>query len=75
MEDWVNAFKLVHEKDPYNHLRTIHNMLKFYDHSQPWVTHCSIQHQDIAQMTRWLKQYGKPVVIDFSRAQPKPPAF
>src|SRR5690606_13316316 len=36
----------------------------FYDHSKPWVTHCSIQHQDLSQATTWRKQYRKPVVVD-----------
>ena len=64
LADWDHYFQLVQQTDPYNHLRSVHNLLKFYDHTQPWVTHCSIQHHDIAQMTRWQRQYGKPVVVD-----------
>jgi hypothetical protein len=64
MDDWDSYFRLVQDADPYNHLRSIHNIMTFYDHGKPWVTHCSIQHHDIAQTTKWLRQYGKPVVID-----------
>ncbi len=64
MEDWDGYFKLVQEKDPSNHLRSVHNIMSFYDHTKPWVTHCSVQHADLTQMTKWLRQYSKPVVVD-----------
>jgi hypothetical protein len=64
MDDWDGYFQLVQERDPYNHLRSVHNIISFYDHTKPWVTHCSVQHGDLARMTSWLSQYGKPVVID-----------
>jgi hypothetical protein len=50
--------------DPYNHLRSIHNCLAFYDHTKPWVTHCSIQSSHLDRVPLWLKKYGKPVVVD-----------
>ncbi len=62
--DWDEYFQIIQAHDPYNHPRSIHNMLKFYDHTKPWVTHCSVQHADIAQMTNWLNRYGKPVIVD-----------
>ncbi len=64
MADWDHHFQLVQAADPYDHLRSIHQIVAMYDHSKPWVTHCSIQHQDLARMTQWLKQYGKPVAVD-----------
>ena len=64
MADWDDYFQLVQEADPYGHPRSIHQIVRMYDHTKPWVTHCSIQHQDVAQITNWLRQYGKPVVID-----------
>ena len=42
MTDWDNYFKFVQDQDPYNHLRSIHNCVTFYDHRKPWVTHCSV---------------------------------
>ena len=64
MEDWDHYFQLVQQADPYNHLRSIHNIKEFYDHSKPWVTHTSVQHHDVAKVAAWQKQYGRPVVVD-----------
>lgn len=67
-KDWERYASILCEKDPYNHLRSIHNCIHFYDHSRPWVTHCSIQRQDMhktAEFTAdWRKRYRKPVVLD-----------
>jgi hypothetical protein len=67
-EDWERYADIVTANDPNGHLLSIHNCREFYDHSRPWVTHCSIQRRDIyktAEMTtEWRAQYGKPVVID-----------
>jgi hypothetical protein len=64
MEDWDHYFQLVQSLDPYNHLRSIHNCFTWYDHTKPWVTHCSVQHASLGLMGKWLKQYNKPVVVD-----------
>jgi hypothetical protein len=63
-QDWDSYFLLLQQEDPYGHLRSIHNIIDFYDHSKSWVTHCSIQHNDLTQTTKWLREYGKPVVVD-----------
>lgn len=67
-EDWERFAAILCEQDPYNHLRSIHNCFAFYDHTRPWITHCSIQRQDIyktAEFTNeWRETYKKPVVID-----------
>ena len=56
------------KKDPYNHLRSIHNCIAFYDHSRPWITHCSLQRQDLYRHVEYTEdyrvRYGKPVVWD-----------
>jgi hypothetical protein len=62
--DWDRFFKLVQRHDPYQHLRSVHNCRPFYDHGKPWVTHCSVQHHDLARVETWIEQYGKPVVVD-----------
>ncbi len=64
MADWDHYFKLVQAEDPYDHLRSVHNCFGFYDHRKPWVTHCSIQNSNLAEVRNWLNLYGKPVVID-----------
>lgn len=67
-DDWNYYADVIIKNDPYGHLRSIHNCMGFFDHSAAWVTHCSIQRQDIyktAEFTdEWRKQYGKPVVLD-----------
>ena len=60
--------KIICEKDPYHHLRSIHNCLVFYDYNRPWITHCSIQRQDLYKsselVNEWREKYQKPVVLD-----------
>lgn len=63
-EEWDHYLQLVRETDPYDHLCSIHNLGKFYDHNKPWVTHCSLQHSNMGKVSEWLERYNKPVVID-----------
>lgn len=67
-EDWEQIADWIVKKDPYGHLRSIHNCRKLYDFSREWVTHCSIQRQcgdkELDFIPQWLSQYRKPVVID-----------
>ncbi|MFE4544321.1 DUF5605 domain-containing protein [Arthrobacter sp. NPDC056727] len=67
-EDWERFAAVVQHNDPNQHLLSIHNCREFYDHTRPWITHCSIQRRDVyktAEMTtEWREQYGKPIVID-----------
>lgn len=68
IEDWERYGTLLVEKDPYCHLRSIHNCHPFYNHNRPWITHCSIQRQEVylsAEYTeKWRETYKKPVVLD-----------
>ena len=64
LQDWDHYMQLVQQIDPYNHLRSIHNCMAFYDHTKPWVTHCSVQSHYLHRVPLWLKKYGKPVVVD-----------
>lgn len=68
LEDWERYASIICEKDPYRHLRSIHNCHGFYDHHRPWVTHCSIQRQDpylsAEYVARWREEYRKPIVLD-----------
>jgi len=65
--DWSRLGSLVQERDPYGHLRSIHNCRAFYDHREPWVTHVSVQHSDLERVREWRELYGKPVVVDECR--------
>ncbi|MDE7353974.1 MAG: DUF5605 domain-containing protein [Acetatifactor sp.] len=68
VEDWERLGKLLMKEDPYGHLRSIHNCRVYYDNSQCWVTHCSLQRIDIyktVEETEVQRQtWGKPVVVD-----------
>jgi len=64
MADWDRFFRIVQESDPHQHLRSVHNCRGFYDHSKPWVTHCSIQHHSLDRVGEWRELYRKPVVVD-----------
>ena len=67
-EDWEHYAKILCDKDPYNHLRSVHNCMAFYDYTRPWVTHCSMQRQDLYRHVEYTDdyriRYGKPVVWD-----------
>jgi hypothetical protein len=67
-EDWERIGELLAAEDPYGHLRSIHNFVTHYDHTRPWVTHCSVQKVDrflTAENTDiWRTTWGKPVVVD-----------
>lgn len=68
LADWERYATIIVEKDPYGHLRSIHNCGPFYDHTRPWITHCSIQRQDPYKsgelVTEWRQRFQKPIVLD-----------
>ena len=67
-KDWMRFAQIICSRDPYSHLKSIHNCKPFYDYSIPWVTHCSIQRQDLYKsaelVAEWRERYQKPVVLD-----------
>lgn len=68
VEDWERYAKILCVKDPYRHLRSIHNCRPFYDYNRPWITHVSVQRQDLYKSSEmvntWRETYRKPVVLD-----------
>lgn len=68
LADWERYAKIICEKDPYHHLRSIHNCKAYYDYHLPWVTHCSIQRTETYRsselVNEWREKYHKPVVLD-----------
>lgn len=66
--DWERLAGIVLEHDPYHHLRSIHNCFAMYDYTRPWITHCSIQRQDVYKCAEYTDEYrtrySKPVVLD-----------
>jgi hypothetical protein len=68
VDDWERLACVVQKNDPYQHLKSIHNWMKFYDYKKPWITHCSIQRLDVYKTSEntneWRTMFGKPIVID-----------
>lgn len=62
--DWNRFFRIVQQADPYDHLRSIHNCRRWYDHAKPWVTHASIQSSDFRRAVDHRAKYRKPIVYD-----------
>ncbi|WP_412989164.1 DUF5060 domain-containing protein [Pediococcus siamensis] len=77
LEAWDFIGQTVQAEDPSNHLTSIHNFYdpprhkdttkNWYDHSKPWITHLSIQTDNLFLVPKWLEQYNKPVVVDECR--------
>jgi len=67
-EEWDELFRLVQDKDPYQHLRSIHNAGRIYNYTHPWVTHVSLQYYiavRVPAVTPLLRDLiKKPVVHD-----------
>lgn len=68
VEDWELYARVVMGRDPYGHLRSIHNCVEMYDQTRPWITHVSVQRIDVyktAEMvSEWRELYQKPIVVD-----------
>ncbi|MBX2843838.1 MAG: DUF5605 domain-containing protein [Flammeovirgaceae bacterium] len=64
-EDWEELGQFVKNTDPYNHLISIHNANNgFYDFTRPWITHASIQIDDLDPLNEWREKYNKPIIAD-----------
>eukprot|EP00039_Didymoeca_costata_P014287 m.229302 g.229302 ORF g.229302 m.229302 type:complete len:557 (-) comp15986_c0_seq20:231-1901(-) len=68
VSDWDRLFKTLQDSDPYNKERSIHNCVQYYNHSQPWITHVSLQGHAVSQLnmtySTWVADTPKPVVWD-----------
>lgn len=68
LDNWERYGSFLAGNDPYRHLISIHNCFGLYDHSKKWITHCSIQRQDLyktSELTNeWRARYLKPIVLD-----------
>jgi Domain of unknown function (DUF5060)/Protein of unknown function (DUF4038)/Domain of unknown function (DUF5605) len=66
--DWDRFFRVVEANDPYAHLRSIHNGTRLYNHTDPRVTHASIQNgsavADFGRAGLYRDVYLKPIVFD-----------
>lgn len=64
LADWETLEAFVASCDPYHHLLSCHNCFCFWDFKRKDVTHASIQARVLTEIPRYLREYGKPVVID-----------
>ena len=64
VEQWNELFDVLEQEDPYEHLTSIHNGAKFFDHTRRSITHTSVQAADTTKMLEWRNQYAKPVIDD-----------
>jgi hypothetical protein len=62
--EWEKYFRIIQTYDPYKHLCSIHNGMAWYNHSNPWITHLSIQTAYLQDIQDWRELYKKPVIID-----------
>ena len=66
--DWDRLIKVVDEADPYGHLTSIHNGRLLYNHTNPLLTHASIQNgsaaEDAGRAVLYRDVYRKPIVFD-----------
>lgn len=77
LKDWDEIGQYVHEKDPSQHLESIHNfydppqhkdtLKNWYDHTKPWISHLSVQSDNVFLIPKWIEEYQKPVVDDECR--------
>lgn len=67
-EDWDHLFQIVEARDPYHHLRSIHNAGRIYDYNKPWVSHVSLQYYNAVRafgVSPLLRDiYRKPIIHD-----------
>ena len=67
LDDWNHYIQLFAEIDPYNHLRSIHNGSRLYDHTNPLISHVSIQGEETFKAKELRNKYKKPVIYDECR--------
>ena len=66
--DWKRIGQLVSQSDSFHHLLSIHNGLRLFNHTSPWITHVSIQNgsavEDPARAEEYRDVYRKPIIFD-----------
>lgn len=62
-EDWDIIGETITKLDPYRHQVSIHNCMRVYP-KRGWMTHASIQTNDVRKVLLWTKMYNLPVIVD-----------
>lgn len=67
-EDWKRMIRVVTEADPHDRLTSIHNGYVIFDHTNPRLTHASIQNgsaaEEAGRAALYRDVYDKPIVLD-----------
>ena len=63
IENWEEYGEMILRKDPYGHLRSVHNILDLFP-KRRWLTHCSVQSSEIDRIPFWQQEFCLPVLID-----------
>ena len=67
-EDWDRMIQVVADADPYDRLLSIHNGRLLYNHTNPLITHASIQNgsaaEEAGRAVLYRDVYRKPIVFD-----------
>jgi hypothetical protein len=67
MEDWDHYIRMFASLDPFHRLIGIHNGSRLYDHTNPLLTHASIQNEETHRAKELRRKYLKPIVYDECR--------
>ncbi|WP_197527759.1 DUF5060 domain-containing protein [Posidoniimonas polymericola] len=66
--DWDRMIRVVTDADPYGRLTSIHNGFQIYNHTNPRLTHASIQNgsaaEDPGRAVLYRDAYRKPILLD-----------
>jgi hypothetical protein len=67
-DDWDRMIRVVADADPYHRLLSIHNGRLLYNHTNPLITHASIQNgsaaEEAGRAVLYRDVYRKPIVFD-----------
>ncbi len=67
LNDWNHYIELFAENGKFHPLIGIHNGVKFFDNTNPLITHACIQNEDTYRAKELRRRYKKPVVFDECR--------
>ena len=67
LSDWNHYIERFAKSDKFDHLIGIHNGSIIFDHTNPLLTHASIQGEDTYKSKEYRNKYKKPVVFDECR--------
>lgn len=61
---WTEFAAFLGGADPWKHLLSNHNCMRYWDFANPSTTHCCIQSHRVEETAAWAKKYNKPVIYD-----------